>query len=177
MIICTKGNWSRQNRIQLYRIVPKLKETHCLHDAWSELNVYPAKIMQVSFSTEIHSLIICTTIAVRIEFLGELHWYTNQKPPPADAGVASETLEHLKACNLLFEKGFLSHDYVRGINSDVIKNINRGFYYFTEWLDSILQKCMALAVTALFETLSHNMYSSRVSAYFQYIKVISVLAK
>ena len=72
--------------------------------------------------------------------MGELHWYINQEPPPADAGTAMETLEYLEACNLLFERGFLSHDRVRGMNSDVILNINKGFSYFTEWLDSLLRK-------------------------------------
>ena len=29
------------------RMVPKLKEIHIIRDAWTELNVTPAKIMQV----------------------------------------------------------------------------------------------------------------------------------
>ena len=29
-------------------MVPCLKEAHCLHDAWTKLNIHPAKIMQVS---------------------------------------------------------------------------------------------------------------------------------
>ena len=29
------------------RMIPQLKETHCLRDAWTKLNVLPAKIMQV----------------------------------------------------------------------------------------------------------------------------------
>ena len=32
------------------RMVPCLKEAHCLRDAWTKLNVHPAKIMQVSFN-------------------------------------------------------------------------------------------------------------------------------
>ena len=32
---------------QLTRMVPRLKEVHCLRDAWTKLNVSPAKIMQV----------------------------------------------------------------------------------------------------------------------------------
>ena len=32
----------------LTRMVPRLKEAHCLRDAWTNLNVHPAKIMQVS---------------------------------------------------------------------------------------------------------------------------------
>ena len=30
------------------RMVPHLKEANCLRDAWTKLNVHPAKIMQVS---------------------------------------------------------------------------------------------------------------------------------
>ena len=29
------------------RMVPRLREAHCLRDAWTRLNVHPAKIMQV----------------------------------------------------------------------------------------------------------------------------------
>ena len=32
----------------LTRMVPRLKEAHCLRNAWTNLNVHPAKIMQVS---------------------------------------------------------------------------------------------------------------------------------
>lgn len=72
--------------------------------------------------------------------MGELHWYINQEPPPVDAGTATETLEYLEACNLLFERGFLSHDRVRSMSADVIQNINKGFSYFIEWLDSLLKR-------------------------------------
>ena len=30
------------------RMVPRLKEAHCLRDSWTKLNVLPAKIMQVN---------------------------------------------------------------------------------------------------------------------------------
>ena len=33
---------------QLTRMVPRLKEVHCVRDSWTKLNVSPAKIMQVS---------------------------------------------------------------------------------------------------------------------------------
>ena len=33
----------------LTRMVPHLREAHCLQDAWTKLNVHPAKIMQVSY--------------------------------------------------------------------------------------------------------------------------------
>ena len=34
----------------LTRMVPRLREAHCLCDAWTKLNVHPAKIMQVSWN-------------------------------------------------------------------------------------------------------------------------------
>lgn len=34
----------------LTRMVPRLREAHCLHDAWTKLNVHPARIMQVSLT-------------------------------------------------------------------------------------------------------------------------------
>lgn len=33
---------------QLTRMVPRMKEVHCVRDSWTKLNVSPAKIMQVS---------------------------------------------------------------------------------------------------------------------------------
>ena len=56
--------------------------------------------------------------------------------------MTCETLAYLEACNLLFEQGFLSHDHDRGTDSDVIKNTNRGYEYFSKWLDSISEKGM-----------------------------------
>jgi len=37
-------------RKQCTRMVPRLKEVHVLRDAWTKLNVSPAKIMQVCFA-------------------------------------------------------------------------------------------------------------------------------
>lgn len=34
-------------KLGLTRMVPKLKEVHIIRDAWTKLNVTPAKIMQV----------------------------------------------------------------------------------------------------------------------------------
>ena len=33
------------------RMVPRLREAHCLRDSWTKLNVLPAKIMQVNVSS------------------------------------------------------------------------------------------------------------------------------
>ena len=41
----------------LARMVPRLRESHCLRDAWTKLNVHPAKIMQVYFKYTHHTLV------------------------------------------------------------------------------------------------------------------------
>ena len=47
----------------LARMVPRLREIHVLRDAWTKLNVHPAKIMQVCFSQPTHACIlhVCTS--------------------------------------------------------------------------------------------------------------------
>ena len=78
------------------------------------------------------------------QVLGELYWYTHQNPPPTDASTTSETLAYLEACNLLFERGFLCHEQIRSLDSIVLKNISKGYSYFSSWLTSILDKGMEL---------------------------------
>ena len=129
------------------RMVPRLREAHCLRDAWTKLNVHPAKIMQVRNFT-IYNLSIVSSIIAFIKLLHllllqrELVHFVNQDPPPHNVETTCETLAYLEACNLLFEQGFLSHDRIRSTDSEVIKNINKGFEYFSKWLDSILDKRM-----------------------------------
>ena len=59
---------------------------------------------------------------------------------PDDALMTSETLAYLEACHLLFEQGLLSHKRIRGLDSQVLKNISKGYEYFSGWLTSILDK-------------------------------------
>ena len=72
----------------------------------------------------------------------ELYAYIHQTPPPEDATTTSETLAYLEACNKLFEKGFLCHERIRNKDSEVLKNIQQGYSYFSSWLTSILEKGM-----------------------------------
>ena len=74
------------------------------------------------------------------QLLGELYWYTHQDPPPPDVTSASETLQYLEACSQLFEKGFLSHNKITAMDSEVLENIDKGYSYFSQWLSSILKK-------------------------------------
>ena len=69
----------------------------------------------------------------------ELYAYIYQTPPPEDATTTSETLAYLEARNKLFEKGFLC---IHNKDSEVLKNIQQGYSYFSSWLTSILEKGM-----------------------------------
>ena len=107
--------------------------------------------------------------------LGELVWYINQDPPPTDSRTASEVLAYLEACNLLFEKGFLSHDRIRSMDSQILKNTSKGYQYFSDWLSSLLCEGMVLQVSkCCYLTFSNR---CQVSSYDLNRKVIFVLAK
>jgi len=58
----------------LTRMVPCLREAHCLRDAWTKLNVHPAKIMQVRACVFISSMQWnCMDLCINLEFLGSLY--------------------------------------------------------------------------------------------------------
>ena len=71
------------------------------------------------------------------EVLSELYSYSHQTPVPSDSFSAQLTLSYLKACNLIFEQGLLSHDKVTSSDCQVIHNIQEGYQFFTNWLDEI----------------------------------------
>lgn len=76
------------------RMVPYLRESYVLRDAWTELNVVPAKVMQQE------------------QVLTELVHYTSQSPTPIDAQSVGKTRQYLEGCNLLFERGLLMPLYL-----------------------------------------------------------------
>lgn len=49
--------------------------------------------------------------------------------------VVKETARYLQACHLIFEKGILSHVFIRSNESAVFKNIQQGWKYFEEWAE------------------------------------------
>ena len=84
--------------------------------------------------------LLFTLLIQQKELLGEIHWHVNQKPPLVDALEVQETLSYLETCGLLFEQWLLSHARIRNLDSEIIKNITKGYDYFSGWLTSILNE-------------------------------------
>ena len=66
-----------------------------------------------------------------------MYKYVHENPVPEDHASAKLTLEFLEACNKIFEQGLLSHDKVDTTDCRVLKNIQKGYEFFTKWLDNI----------------------------------------
>ena len=49
--------------------------------------------------------------------------------------------QHIVHFNLLFEKGFLSHEQVQNVDSKIIQV---GFKFFCDWLDNIIDRYIML---------------------------------
>lgn len=118
------------------RMIPKLREAHIIRDSWIKLNVTPAKIMQVR-NTPAHYNIVHEGYIQQEQVLGELFHYVNQQTPPPDYPQVQCTLKYLQACNKIFENGFLSHDRVTSVNSNVLKSIKEGYEFFRSWYHSL----------------------------------------
>jgi len=82
-------------------------------------------------------------ICISIQQKQVLHWYVHKDPPPDDALI---TLETLAACHLLFAQELLSHERIRALDSQVLKNISKGYEHFSGWLTSILDKGEYIAI-------------------------------
>lgn len=53
-------------------------------------------------------------------------------------------LDYLKACNLLFENGTLSHQQVSQCSSKVLKNIDQGFEFLYNGKKNFQKVCIAI---------------------------------
>jgi len=74
------------------------------------------------------------------QVLTELYSYIHQDPSPPDVATTIEAHRYLEACNLIFERGFLCHEKVTGMDSSVLKNISNGFDYFSSWISNLLSE-------------------------------------
>ena len=105
-----------------------------MRDAWTKLNVSPAKIMLVE-NVLVKNL---RYFLQQEQVLSKLYSYIHKEPPPADASSTSETLKYLQACHQLFETGFLSHKKIISLDSPVLQSIDKGYKYLTSWLSTLL---------------------------------------
>jgi hypothetical protein len=56
----------------------------------------------------------------------------------------TNTLKYLEACNKIFRNGLLRHKRITDMNSDVLRAIEDGYTFFSEWICQILQESMHL---------------------------------
>ena len=70
--------------------------------------------------------------------LTELYDHLSKVPPESDAPAVNSTHEYLSACNLLFERGLLSHGKISKTERDTLDRIRKGYSFFTTWLQSLL---------------------------------------
>ena len=86
-----------------------------------------------------HNLYLCIIYVQKAEVLRKLYIYMNPQYglPPYDQANVQQTHEYLRACNMLFENGFLSHDKIRDENADVLTSIQEGYSFFPRWYEAI----------------------------------------
>ena len=76
------------------------------------------------------------------QVLTELMMYTTGNPVSVDAPLVKCTLKYLSACNLLFERGILSHGKVTIKDKTILENMSTGYTFFSDWLKSLLDEGM-----------------------------------
>ena len=74
------------------------------------------------------------------QVLTELFHYASQSPPPHDAFSVTSTRKYLEACNKIFENGFLCHKKIYSSDSEVLVNIQTGFNFFFQVINSLLEE-------------------------------------
>ena len=72
--------------------------------------------------------------------ISELKEYSTSIPPPPYAANISLTIQYLEACNQLFERGILAHVRIWNGDSAILRNMEKGYKFFTSWLDGLLEK-------------------------------------
>lgn len=64
--------------------------------------------------------------------ISALRGYSESQPMLPDATSVKKTADYLEACNQIFERGILSRQRVKGMNSPVIENMKDGFQFFAD---------------------------------------------
>lgn len=111
--------WDREvqrMRCSQIRKVPGMLKSYIERDAWTKLNVKPAKIM------------------VQDAVIAELASHAVTMSDNAEQKIENESMvQFLKALNLMFEHGFLSHTPCFSADDEACANIRKGFEYFVRW--------------------------------------------
>lgn len=99
----------------------------------------------MEFGCSESAIVWCQCINVSIypqqeEVLSELHHYSHQIPPLEDSFRTQQTLAYLEACNMIFERGLLSHDKVASSECQVVSNFWNGYSFLTKWLNEIYEQ-------------------------------------
>ena len=71
--------------------------------------------------------------------ISELREYSTSVPPPHFADNIELTIQYLEACNQMFERGILAHVRIWSGDSAILKNMEKGYKFFTSWLDGLLE--------------------------------------
>jgi hypothetical protein len=100
------------------RRVPGLTQSYIDRDAWTRLNVAPAKIMQ------------------QIPVLREQHDHLSTGAPGTEK--TAEVHAYLSALHSLFETGLLSKEIVNANQHKPLDNILEGYAYFEEWMRNLI---------------------------------------
>lgn len=104
-------------------------------------------MMQV-FSYTSLSIILLFMLLQQDYVLAELQEYATSCPTPPDANSVMETVEYLRACNHIFERGILGKGvFIRSADNPILKGMETGYKYFTLWLNRKLQCGMSIVVT------------------------------
>ena len=70
--------------------------------------------------------------------IAELGEYLDSKPK--DASSAKLVLRYLQALQKLFEEGFLTHERITSLQSSILTQMESGYNFFTNWLESLLDQ-------------------------------------
>ena len=71
----------------------------------------------------------------------ELQEYASQDTRPSDSKSVLEVVAYLTACNQMFERGILGKRvFIRSADCPILDNMDKGFKYFSNWLDVELSK-------------------------------------
>ena len=110
-----------------------------IRDAWTKLHVAPAQVsacMYMDMYTVYGYFYYCSKSVYCLSYIDMLMSIRMQHMPQD----LRENLAILEACNRIFERGFLSHDKFKNIDSPTLKSIDDGLKFFTNWMDQILEK-------------------------------------